>query len=143
DGVSGAYASGDQGKSECIRPATDTHTMSRVAVLRKILFEALNHRSADEAGCIKSIRHDLQELVAQFLVRRYQIQKRNRLIPTHFVASDKTVSILRSALAGFPATMVFAGTSLVTTLPAPTIAFSPTVTFARIVAPEPIDAPFL
>ena len=39
--------------------------------------------------------------------------------------------------------MLFAGTSLVTTLPAPTIAFSPTVTLARIVAPVPMDAPFL
>ncbi len=35
------------------------------------------------------------------------------------------------------------GTSFVTTLPAPTIAFSPTVTPARIVALEPIEAPFL
>ena len=39
--------------------------------------------------------------------------------------------------------MLFAGTSLVTTLPAPTMAFSPTVMFERIVAPDPIDAPFL
>ncbi len=30
-----------------------------------------------------------------------------------------------------------------TTLPAPTMAFSPTTTFARIVDPEPIEAPFL
>ena len=37
--------------------------------------------------------------------------------------------------------MEFAGTFLVTTLPAPTIAFSPMVTLARMVAPEPMDAP--
>src|SRR5208283_3383061 len=43
--------------------------------------------------------------------------------------------------AGFPATIAFAGTSLVTTLPAPTIALSPTVILLRIVDPEPIDAP--
>src|SRR5678816_1017373 len=43
--------------------------------------------------------------------------------------------------AGFPATIAFAGTSFVTTLPAPTSAFSPIVTFARIVAPDPIEAP--
>ena len=30
-----------------------------------------------------------------------------------------------------------------TTLPAPTIAFSPTVVFERIVEPEPMEAPFL
>ena len=38
--------------------------------------------------------------------------------------------------------MLFGGTSLVTTLPAPTIAFSPIVTLARMVQPEPIEAPF-
>lgn len=37
--------------------------------------------------------------------------------------------------------MELAGTSFVTTLPAPTIAFSPMVTLARMVAPEPMDAP--
>ena len=37
--------------------------------------------------------------------------------------------------------MALGGTSFVTTLPAPTIAFSPMTTFARIVEPEPIEAP--
>ena len=46
----------------------------------------------------------------------------------------------RNTFAGFPATIAFAGTSFVTTLPAPTIAFSPITTFGRIVEPEPIDA---
>ena len=36
--------------------------------------------------------------------------------------------------------MLFGGTSRVTTLPAPTMAFSPIVTLARIVEPEPIEA---
>ena len=35
------------------------------------------------------------------------------------------------------------GTFLVTTLPAPIIACSPMVTLGRMVAPEPIDTPFL
>ena len=39
--------------------------------------------------------------------------------------------------------MAFADTSRVTTLPAPTMAFSPMTTFDRIVAPDPIDAPLL
>ena len=39
--------------------------------------------------------------------------------------------------------MLFGGTSLVTTLPAPTMAFSPIVMLERIVAPDPMDAPFL
>jgi hypothetical protein len=38
--------------------------------------------------------------------------------------------------------MLFGGISRVTTLPAPTMAFSPIVTFDRIVLPDPIDAPF-
>jgi len=44
--------------------------------------------------------------------------------------------------AGLPATMVLAGTSFVTTAPAPTNAFSPMVIPARIVALLPIEAPF-
>ena len=39
--------------------------------------------------------------------------------------------------------MVSGGTSRVTTLPAPTMARSPMTTLARMVAPEPIDAPAL
>ena len=43
-------------------------------------------------------------------------------------------------LAGFPATIVSGSTSCVTTLSAPTTAFSPTVTPGRMVAPAPIHA---
>jgi hypothetical protein len=43
--------------------------------------------------------------------------------------------------AGFPATTLFGGTLRVTVLPAPTMAFSPTVTRASMVAPDPMDAP--
>jgi hypothetical protein len=45
-------------------------------------------------------------------------------------------------LAGFPAAIEDGGTSLVTTAPAPIIAFSPIITPASIVALEPIEAPF-
>src|SRR5260221_11545069 len=48
---------------------------------------------------------------------------------------------LRITFAGFPTTIVFAGTFFVTTLPAPTIAFSPIVTPPSIVAFDPIVAP--
>ena len=48
----------------------------------------------------------------------------------------------RRIFAGLPATIAFRGTSLVTTLPAPTMAFSPIFVLARIVALEPMDAPF-
>src|SRR5260370_4948221 len=72
----------------------------------------------------------------------YQINKRNfpalrhRFISVGFVMERKT-------FAGFPATIVLGGTSCVTTLPAPTIAFSPITMFERIVDPEPIEAPRL
>src|SRR5271165_2516795 len=49
----------------------------------------------------------------------------------------------RKILAGFPATIAFLGTSFVTVLPAPTIAFSPIVSRERTVAPDPIEAPVL
>jgi hypothetical protein len=49
----------------------------------------------------------------------------------------------RTTLPGFPVTIAFAGTSRVTTHPAPINAFSPITTLARMVAPDPIDAPFL
>jgi len=45
-------------------------------------------------------------------------------------------------LAGTPATIVFPGTSFVTTDPAPTIAFSPIVIPQSIVEEDPIEAPF-
>jgi hypothetical protein len=46
-------------------------------------------------------------------------------------------------LAGLTATTALAGTSLVTTLPAPTMAFSPMVTPQSRVAPDPMEAPRL
>src|SRR3954471_7165073 len=49
-------------------------------------------------------------------------------------------TVLRSTRAGFPATMVWGATLLVTTLPAPTSAPSPISTPHRIVDPDPIEA---
>lgn len=48
--------------------------------------------------------------------------------------------IFLNTLAGTPATTALAGTSFVTTAPAATIAFSPTVTPGSIIAPAPIQA---
>ena len=59
---------------------------------------------------------------------------------TYSVISSILVLI---TLAGTPPTMVLAGTSLFTTAPAATIAFSPTVTPGKMVALEPIHAFFL
>src|ERR1700734_374920 len=75
-------------------------------------------------------------------MRSGQVEKRNGIRCIHF-AAPYTAATVRNCRAGFPATIELAGTSRVTTLPAPTIAFSPTVTLERIVAPDAIDAPFL
>ena len=53
----------------------------------------------------------------------------------------KTISLI--ACAGLPATTVLGATSRATTAPAPTTAFSPTVTPARMIAFAPIQQPFL
>src|SRR6516225_4228274 len=74
-------------------------------------------------------------------VRSNEIKERNIARNGHLTST--ACSIRRNTLAGLPTTIVFVGTSFVTTLPAPTMAFSPTLTRERIVAPEPIDAPFL
>src|SRR4029434_8136720 len=70
-----------------------------------------------------------------------EIEKGN-LIGLRHCDTGFSSEINRRIFAGLPATMLFAGTSLVTTLPAPTIAFSPMETLLRIVEPDPIDAPF-
>src|SRR5947208_2071181 len=80
------------------------------------------------------------KLILQLAMWTDEIYEWN-IIFRHFVSTGSAIH--RRTRAGLPATMLFGGTFLVTTLPAPTIEFSPTVTFARIVAPEPIEAPLL
>src|SRR5690606_26940344 len=53
---------------------------------------------------------------------------------------DYVVWISLIAFAGIPPTMVLSGTSLLTTAPAATTEFSPTVTPGNMVAPAPIQA---
>src|SRR4030095_11755987 len=79
------------------------------------------------------------EFVFQFLVRSGQIKKRYRIHCYPFTSRGEPTQ--RRSRAGLPATTAFGGTFLVTTAPAPTIAFSPITMLERMVAPEPIDAP--
>src|SRR5215471_11279692 len=65
-----------------------------------------------------------------------------RLLQVGYRLISSAVDTIRNTRAGLPATIVFGGTSLVTTLPAPIRAFSPMVTPQSTVAPEPIEAPF-
>src|SRR5215469_4366772 len=119
--------------------------MVSAAKLGKRVLEICDHRATHEPGGLQRPSKYFRQLRLKFSVRRDQIKKRylTRLIVNgaHFVTSTVDWT-KRKNLAGFPATMLFAGTSLVTTLPAPTMAFSPTVTLAKIVEPEPIEEPF-
>src|SRR5579862_305175 len=128
-------------ESQCIGSAVYADTVFGVAESGELPLKLFHHWTANKTRSRQGLFHYLQEFGLQFLMRRYQIKKRNFRCARHL---DYFVSFVRNrkTLAGLPATMAFAGTSLVTTLPAPTIAFSPTVTLLRMVDPEPIDAPF-
>src|ERR1700692_4155034 len=148
DDVARLDARAHNGESQGIGAAADGHGVARTTESGERLFKFLHHRAADETGRSQCLLENLRQFPFQLDMGSNQIQKRNT-IPVaisiccaHFMASTAD-SILRNTFAGFPPTMLFEGTSFVTTLPAPTIAFSPTVTFARIVAPVPMDAPLL
>src|SRR5260370_33663483 len=113
--------------------------MFRIAILRVITLEFLDHGAADKSCSFECSSENSKKLRLELPMRAYQIHQRNVLCHRAISASGV---ITRTILAGLPATIAFGGTSCVTTLPAPTIAPSPIVTFERIVAPEPMDAPF-
>src|ERR1700680_782730 len=131
----------DQGKTQRVGTAVHTDRKTRATKKCERLLEFFNHWATDEASAAQRLLENIRQLFEQRGVRGHQIKKRNAIRIGHFVDSAID-SIRRNILAGFPATIVFARTSFVTTLPAPTIAFSPTVMFDRIVVPEPIEAPF-
>src|SRR4029453_16223541 len=84
---------------------------------------------------VQSVRLDTWRAGRSGLMRHHRYS-----VVTHFELTA-CVSTGRNTRAGLPATIVRAGTSRVTTLPAPTMAYSPIVTWRRIVAPDPIEAP--
>src|SRR5208282_1355585 len=140
DDVAWLDAGRGQRKPQRVRPAIHADAELRVAIVGKISFEAFHHRSANEAGRIHHGFENRGQLRLKLPVKRHEIHKRNlRTLGHHAILVSLVIE--RKTVAGFPATITFAGTSRVTTLPAPTMEFSPMVTFERIVAPEPIDAP--
>src|SRR5205085_7281990 len=90
-----------------------------------------------------------QHRPAQFIADRLElgaeVQERDRCGLARFLQFDHASlsSCCRRACnrAGIPTTTEFAGTSCVTTAPAPTVAPGPMVTPQRMIAPLPIDAP--
>src|SRR5437588_5392506 len=107
------------------------------------LFEFLNHFSANESRRSQNAAEYRNELLFQLHMRCGQIQEGNLGVRIHQATLSSAMVVNRSTLAGFPVTMALSGTSCVTTAPAPTMAFSPMTTLERMVAADPMEAPFL
>ena len=112
----------------------------------------LTHIGIDRSqrNIIQIVRQKVHRQMRFYLILAVSLQQsRPELYCTVFLNQEKvlssqvSVSICRNIFAGFPATMVLGGTSLVTTDPEPTMAFSPTVMPHKSVALDPMDAPFL
>src|SRR5262249_17683526 len=136
---SGLDTSPHERKPQRVGAAVYTDTVFRVAKRGEFFLKLLNHRSANESGVAERFLRYRQKFRFEFLVWCNQIQKRYFCWIGHVYFFSSSTNLKN--FAGLPATIAFAGTSLVTTLPAPTIAFSPIVTLHKIVAPEPIEAP--
>src|SRR5579872_285539 len=129
-------------KAQGVRAAADSNAVFGVAKLGEITFESLDSGPANECSGSNGCGKSRYELILEFNMRCNEIDKWNRAVHGHswVLAFEGTG---RKIFAGLPATMTLGGTSRVTTLPAPTIEFSPTITLERTVAPEPMDAPRL
>ena len=129
-----------EGKAQRIGAAVHADALLRVAKLRKLAFKFFEHRAANESCSVQRLLNDFEEFCSQLLMRGNQIKEWNFRCANHlgyFFSSEMN----RRNFAGLPATIALAGTSFVTTLPAPTIAFSPIVSLLMMVEPEPIEAP--
>src|SRR5215510_470887 len=135
DSIAGADARRHKRETERICAAAHADAIVHSAKSGEITFKCFEYRPADESGGSQNGADRLQQFGFELQVRRDEIDKWDSVPFSH--------GCLRylSTLAGLPATTAFGGTSFVTTLPAPTNAFSPIVTFDRIVAPDPIEAP--
>src|SRR5207245_11712611 len=109
-------------KPQRVRSAVDADAIFCIAELCKFPLEVLDHRPPDETRVAEGLLNHLHELRLQLLVRCHEIKKWDLRCARHFGYCFSCFRY-RKTLAGFPATMAFAGTSLVTTLPSPTIAF--------------------
>src|SRR5271170_1611922 len=120
-----------------------------IQVPRELLLELCYRRAHYEPG---SGKHRLERLVdfglkaaelGRQINKRYGIGSyRRRHCASSFSSSpSRAASPFLKTLAGFPTTTAPAGTSFVTTAPAPTSAPSPIVTLQRMTAPDPIEAP--
>src|SRR5215510_4766172 len=119
--------------------------MPATAKARKFCFKSRDKRTIRKGARIRHLPKGIDEFVHQRLMMRPQIEKRDVHVILFQAAAGWPLRVAPgcNTRAGFPATTAPAGTSLVTTLPAPTVAPSPISTPQRMVALEPIDAPRL
>ena len=114
-------------------PLLDAHAILRPAEFGEVLFQAFDHRTANETRGLRARNETPRPALLPALRERLPDPEMGPYCLSFAILIGG--SIIRSTLAGFPATIAFAGTSLVTRLPAPTMAFSPTTTLERIVLP--------
>src|SRR5260221_7137581 len=144
--VADFYAGPRQRKPQCVSSVSYAYAVFAPAEFRERPLELLDHRASDETGSAECGLEHSGKLLLELDMSCCKIQEWNAFVSRHFRSPRTTLTLVSRNLftrAGFPVTMAFAGTSFVTTLPAPTIAFSPIVTLQSTVAPDPIDAPFL
>src|SRR5260370_17667940 len=144
--IAGFHTGAHQRETQRIRSTAHADAILCTTQYREFVLDLLHHGPANKSGGTECTLENIRQLLLQLDMRSSKIQEWYAIFGAHFCAPISIVTLVSMNLlrrAGFPTTMAFAGTSLVTTLPAPTIAFSPIVTPERIVTPEPIDAPFL
>src|SRR5260370_8452093 len=115
--------------------------MLRAAELRERKLKLLDHRATDKTGGTKGVFENLSKFLLKLHMRANKVKKRNSIFTCHFSSPGTAISLQSIYLftrAGFPATMALAGTSLVTTLPAPPITFPPMTASTIPPPPHPI-----
>ena len=100
----------------------------------------------NQATVLKDCEFSLMALIIfkiRFQLSSHSFLNKFAFFNFQFAIYNTYLSIFLIILPGFPATIAFGGTSLVTRQFAPMMAFSPIVTSHMIVAPDPMEAPFL
>src|SRR5208283_2814326 len=123
----------NQGEPQGIGTISNSNTIFCTTKMSKLSFKVFHSWTTDKPRRSQRLSKRRYNFLLECRMRRDEVYKGD--IVTHYL-------ILLSTRAGFPETMVLGGTFFVTTLPAPTKAFSPIVMLPRIVAPDPMVAPF-
>src|SRR5690349_17047200 len=134
--VPGTNAGREQRESQRVGTAAYPDDMSYAEKCRKLLFEGGNGSAPDVGGVLVYFSEFALDLFADFPVLGRQVDE----LDLHRGHSPPFAVSCRRTRAGCPVTTERAGTSCVTSAPAPTIAPSPISTPHMITAPLPIEA---